>query len=34
MEMAQIKYALAAARTLNFTKAARDCNFRKGTPWR
>lgn len=26
MEMAQIKYALAAARSLNFTKAAQDCN--------
>lgn len=25
MEMAQIRYALAAARTLNFTKAAREC---------
>jgi DNA-binding transcriptional LysR family regulator len=26
MEMSQIRYALAAARTLNFTKAASDCN--------
>jgi|LNFM01.1.fsa_nt_gb DNA-binding transcriptional LysR family regulator len=26
MEMAQIKYVLAAARVLNFTKAAQDCN--------
>jgi DNA-binding MarR family transcriptional regulator len=26
MEMAQIKYALAAAKSLNFTKAAHDCN--------
>jgi DNA-binding transcriptional LysR family regulator len=26
MEMAQIKYVLAAARSLNFTKAAQDCN--------
>lgn len=26
MEMAQIRYVLAAARTLNFTKAARECN--------
>ena len=26
MEMSQIKYVLAAAKTLNFTKAARDCN--------
>ncbi len=26
MEMSQIRYALAAAKTLNFTKAARDCN--------
>lgn len=27
MEMAQIRYVLAAARTLNFTKAARDCSI-------
>jgi DNA-binding transcriptional LysR family regulator len=26
MEMSQIRYVLAAAKTLNFTKAARDCN--------
>ncbi len=26
MEMSQIKYVLAAAKTLNFTRAAADCN--------
>ena len=26
MEMAQIRYALTAARLLNFTRAARECN--------